>query len=57
VFSIKDEIPGFGLSLRLSSLNILEVQDTFCVRVESAEIERMTDRVKTLYHFILTLKG
>jgi len=57
VFSIKDEIPGFGLSLRLSSWNILEVQDTFYVRVESAEIKRMTDRVKTLYHFILTLKG
>jgi hypothetical protein len=57
VFSIKDEMLSFGLFLILIGWNKLEVQDTLNVRVESAEIQGMTNQVKTLYYILLTLRS
>jgi hypothetical protein len=57
VFSIKNEMLSFGIFLILSGWNDLEAQDTLNVRVESAEIQGMTDQVKTLCYISLTLRS
>ena len=57
MFLIKNEMLSFGISLILSSWNKLEVQDTLDVRVESAEIQGMTNQVKTLHYILLTLRS